>query len=60
MQAAAFFAREGRPDGELGHEHQVAQLDEIRGAVITYDGQKEFYTASGGPENTTAANPSGE
>ncbi|MCO5397169.1 lipopolysaccharide transport periplasmic protein LptA [Ralstonia soli] len=37
----------------------ATQLDEIRGAVITYDGQKEFYTASGGAENTTAANPSG-
>ena len=37
----------------------ATQLDEIRGAVITYDGQKEFYTASGGAENATAANPSG-
>ncbi|WP_296228311.1 lipopolysaccharide transport periplasmic protein LptA [Ralstonia sp. UBA689] len=37
----------------------ATQLDEIRGAVITYDGQKEFYTATGGAENTTAANPSG-
>jgi lipopolysaccharide export system protein LptA len=37
----------------------ATQLDEIRGAVITYDGQKEFYTASGGADNATAANPSG-
>ena len=37
----------------------ATQLDEIRGAVITYDGQKEFYTASGGAENATSANPSG-
>ncbi|MBF6990588.1 MULTISPECIES: lipopolysaccharide transport periplasmic protein LptA [Cupriavidus] len=34
-------------------------LDEIRGAVLTYDSRKEFYTAAGGSDNTSAANPSG-
>ncbi|KJK20089.1 organic solvent tolerance protein OstA [Burkholderiaceae bacterium 16] len=34
-------------------------VDEIRGAVITYDSRNEFYTASGGTENATAGSPSG-
>ncbi|MBB1631489.1 lipopolysaccharide transport periplasmic protein LptA [Cupriavidus sp. UME77] len=34
-------------------------VDEIRGAVITYDSRNEFYTASGGAENATAGSPSG-
>ena len=34
-------------------------VDEIRGAVLTYDSRKEFYTAAGGGDNTSAANPSG-
>ncbi|MEN7526694.1 MULTISPECIES: lipopolysaccharide transport periplasmic protein LptA [unclassified Cupriavidus] len=34
-------------------------LDEIRGAVITYDSRNEYYTATGGDNNTTAGNPSG-
>ncbi|WP_019449651.1 lipopolysaccharide transport periplasmic protein LptA [Cupriavidus sp. BIS7] len=34
-------------------------LDEIRGAVITYDSRNEFYTATGGENNTTAGNQSG-
>ncbi|WP_035881336.1 lipopolysaccharide transport periplasmic protein LptA [Cupriavidus metallidurans] len=34
-------------------------LDEIRGAVITYDSRNEFYTATGGDNNASAGNPSG-
>lgn len=34
-------------------------IDEIRGAVITYDSRNEYYTAAGGDNNTTAGNPSG-
>ncbi|WP_454719912.1 MULTISPECIES: lipopolysaccharide transport periplasmic protein LptA [Cupriavidus] len=34
-------------------------IDEIRGAVITYDSRNEFYTATGGTENATAGSPSG-
>lgn len=37
-------------------------LDEIRGAVLTYDSRKEFYTAAGGgggSGDAAAANPSG-
>ncbi|MGO4326434.1 lipopolysaccharide transport periplasmic protein LptA [Cupriavidus sp. 2TAF22] len=34
-------------------------VDEIRGAVITYDSRNEFYTATGGAENATAGSPSG-
>jgi lipopolysaccharide export system protein LptA len=34
-------------------------LDEIRGAVITYDSRNEYYTAAGGDNNTSAGNPSG-
>ncbi len=36
------------------------QVDEIRGAVLTYDSRKEFYTAAGGGSgDAAAANPSG-
>jgi len=35
------------------------QVDEIRGAVITYDSNKEYYTATGGDNNSTAGSPSG-
>jgi lipopolysaccharide export system ATP-binding protein len=31
-------------------------IDEIRGAVITYDSRNEFYTATGGDSNTAAGN----
>ncbi|KAI3593970.1 lipopolysaccharide transport periplasmic protein LptA [Cupriavidus sp. CER94] len=34
-------------------------IDEIRGAVITYDSRNEYYTATGGDNNTTAGNTSG-
>jgi lipopolysaccharide export system protein LptA len=34
-------------------------IDEIRGAVITYDSRNEFYTATGGDTNTAAGNSSG-
>ena len=35
-------------------------VDEIRGAVLTYDSRKEFYTAAGGGSgDAAAANPSG-
>lgn len=34
-------------------------IDEIRGALITYDSRNEFYTAAGGGENTSAGSPSG-
>ena len=34
-------------------------IDEIRGAVITYDSRNEFYTATGGDSNTAAGNSSG-
>lgn len=34
-------------------------VDEIRGAVITYDSRNEYYTAAGGDNNTSAGNPSG-
>ncbi|WP_454762758.1 lipopolysaccharide transport periplasmic protein LptA [Cupriavidus campinensis] len=34
-------------------------VDEIRGAVITYDSRNEYYTATGGDNNTSAGNPSG-
>ncbi|WP_420994595.1 lipopolysaccharide transport periplasmic protein LptA [Cupriavidus sp. 30B13] len=34
-------------------------IDEIRGAVITYDSRNEFYTATGGTDNATAGSPSG-
>jgi lipopolysaccharide export system protein LptA len=33
--------------------------DEVHGSVITYDGQKDFYTASAGKDQATAGNPSG-
>lgn len=36
------------------------QVDEIRGAVLTYDSRKELYTAAGGGSgDAAAANPSG-
>jgi len=35
------------------------QLDELRGAVLTYDSHNEYYTAAGGGDNTTTGNPSG-
>ncbi len=34
-------------------------VDEIRGAVITYDSRNEYYTAAGGDNNTSTGNPSG-
>ncbi|WP_354685761.1 lipopolysaccharide transport periplasmic protein LptA [Cupriavidus necator] len=34
-------------------------VDEIRGAVLTYDSRKEFYTAAGGGGEGSPANPSG-
>ncbi|SDC42483.1 lipopolysaccharide export system protein LptA [Cupriavidus sp. YR651] len=34
-------------------------IDEIRGAVITYDSRNELYTATGGGDNTSTGNPSG-
>lgn len=34
-------------------------VDEIRGAVLTYDSRNEFYTAAGGSGNAAPANPSG-
>lgn len=34
-------------------------IDEIRGAVITYDSRNKFYTATGGDNNTTAGGSSG-
>lgn len=48
----------------IGHARmarlQGAKLvDEIRGAVLTYDSQKEFYTAAGGADNATPGSPSG-
>ncbi|WER46382.1 lipopolysaccharide transport periplasmic protein LptA [Cupriavidus sp. WKF15] len=48
----------------IGHARmarlQGAKLvDEIRGAVLTYDSRNEFYTAAGGGDNTSAGNPSG-
>ncbi|MFC4520543.1 lipopolysaccharide transport periplasmic protein LptA [Cupriavidus pinatubonensis] len=48
----------------IGHARMVrlqgAKLvDEIRGAVLTYDSRNEFYTAAGGGDNTSAGNPSG-
>ncbi|SAL20807.1 OstA-like protein [Caballeronia turbans] len=33
--------------------------DEVRGSVITYDGQKDFYTASAGKDQAGPGNPSG-
>jgi lipopolysaccharide export system protein LptA len=33
--------------------------DEVHGSVITYDGQKDFYTASAGRDQATPGNPSG-
>ncbi|WP_244814499.1 lipopolysaccharide transport periplasmic protein LptA [Caballeronia sp. Lep1P3] len=33
--------------------------DEVRGSVITYDGQKDFYTASAGKDVAGPGNPSG-
>ncbi|SAL13476.1 lipopolysaccharide transport periplasmic protein LptA [Caballeronia humi] len=33
--------------------------DEVRGSVITYDGQKDFYTAKAGPDVAGPGNPSG-
>ncbi|WP_250450210.1 lipopolysaccharide transport periplasmic protein LptA [Caballeronia sp. ATUFL_M2_KS44] len=33
--------------------------DEVRGSVITYDGQKDFYTASAGKDVASPGNPSG-
>ena len=48
----------------IGHARMVRlagakQLDELRGAVLTYDSHNEFYTAAGGGDNTTTGNPSG-
>ncbi len=34
-------------------------VDEIRGAVLTYDSRNEFYTAAGGDDNASAGSPSG-
>src|SRR5580698_3647416 len=33
--------------------------DEVHGSVITYDGQKDFYTAVAGPDQAGPGNPSG-
>jgi lipopolysaccharide export system protein LptA len=33
--------------------------DEVRGSVITYDGQKDFYTASSGKDVASPGNPTG-
>jgi lipopolysaccharide export system protein LptA len=33
--------------------------DEVHGSVITYDGQKDFYTASAGKDQAGPGNPSG-
>ncbi|KMQ80816.1 LptA, protein essential for LPS transport across the periplasm [Candidatus Burkholderia pumila] len=33
--------------------------DEVHGSVITYDGQKDFYTASAGKDQAAPGNPSG-
>ncbi|KND61086.1 LptA, protein essential for LPS transport across the periplasm [Candidatus Burkholderia verschuerenii] len=33
--------------------------DEVHGSVITYDGQKDFYTASAGKDQASPGNPSG-
>jgi lipopolysaccharide export system protein LptA len=33
--------------------------DEVHGSVITYDGQKDFYTAKAGPDVAGPGNPSG-
>ncbi|MDE1179647.1 lipopolysaccharide transport periplasmic protein LptA [Paraburkholderia sp.] len=34
-------------------------MDEVHGSVITYDGQKDFYTAKAGKDVATPGNPSG-
>lgn len=34
-------------------------IDEIRGAVITYDSRNEYYTATGGDNNAASGNTSG-
>jgi lipopolysaccharide export system protein LptA len=34
-------------------------MDEVHGSVITYDGQKDFYTASAGKDQSAPGNPSG-
>jgi lipopolysaccharide export system protein LptA len=33
--------------------------DEVHGSVITYDGQKDFYTAKAGPDVAGPGNPTG-
>jgi lipopolysaccharide export system protein LptA len=48
----------------IGHARMIRlagakTLDEIRGAVLTYDSRNEFYTAAGGGDNSTTGNPSG-
>ncbi|MFC0398203.1 lipopolysaccharide transport periplasmic protein LptA [Paraburkholderia rhizosphaerae] len=34
-------------------------MDEVHGSVITYDGQKDFYTAKAGPDVAGPGNPTG-
>jgi lipopolysaccharide export system protein LptA len=34
--------------------------DEVRGSLINYDGRSEFYTVTGGKQNTSANNPEGK
>ena len=38
---------------------QTKVQDEVHGSVITYDGQKDFYTASAGKDQAGPGNPSG-
>jgi lipopolysaccharide export system protein LptA len=38
---------------------QTKVQDEVRGSIITYDGQKDFYTASAGKDQAGPGNPGG-